>query len=187
MADTNAARRYARALIGMATEDGVDEVVQQELQRFVGAMSGDGRELRQVLCSPVFTAEERTAVLGAVLPRLSIGRGTAQFLRLLSDRGRMDVIDEVLRLYTAAMDERAGRVRVQVSTTEPMSPQLEHVIRATFERSTGKKVILEASIDANLIGGVVARLGDRVYDASLRTRLEDLRRRLINAPAVPEA
>ncbi|HMV69794.1 MAG TPA: ATP synthase F1 subunit delta [Myxococcota bacterium] len=187
MADANAARRYARALVELAVESEAEEIVLGELQRLVANLAGDGRELRHVLCSPVFSAEERAAVLGVILPRLGVGRVTASFLRLLSDRGRFGVIDEVLRLYTAAMDERAGRVRVHVSTTEPLSPQMEHAIRVTFERATGKQVVLDASIDASLIGGMVARLGDRVFDASLRTRLDDLRRKLLTSTAAAEA
>jgi F-type H+-transporting ATPase subunit delta len=187
MSDTNIARRYARALVELAVEAGAEQQVQAEITRFFEATQGDGRELGAALCSPVFNAEERAAVLAAVVPRLGIGPVTAKFLRLLSERGRMELLPAVARLVSATMDERAGVVRVQVATVDPLTPQLEHAVRAVFERATGKRVILDARIDASLIGGLVARIGDKVFDASLASRLDELKRRLIQAPATAEA
>lgn len=187
MADANAARRYARAVSQVAVDNRAEATVLADLQRFIAAISGEGKELDRALCSPLFVTAERLAVLDVVVPRLALSEITRRFLRILAERGRMGEIREILRLFEADMDERAGRVRVRVSTTEPLTPQLEAIIRDTFQKSTGKTVVLEADIDPSLIGGMVARVGDRVYDASLRTRLEDLRRRLINAPVAPEA
>jgi F-type H+-transporting ATPase subunit delta len=183
MADAKASRRYARALELLAVEQRAEEAVLAEVLRFVHVLQHESPELRNMLRSPVFSAAERLAVLDAVLPRLQIGGVTALFLRFLSDRGRMSLVEEIARQYSDAMDVRAGRVRVHVSTTDPLTPQLEALLRDTFQRATGKQVLLEAKIDASLIGGLVARVGDKVYDASLKTRLEDIKRRLIRAPA----
>jgi len=187
MSDGQIARRYARALIDLAVAAGQESTVEAELSRFLDLMLGDGRELFGALKSPLFSAEERVGVLDAVLPRLGIGPVTGGFLKFVSDRGRMSTLPHIGHIFRSAMDERAGRVRVQVSTVEPLSPQLESSIQAAFSKATGKVVLLEARIDPSLIGGLVARVGDRVYDASLRTRLEDVKHRLINAPAAPEA
>jgi F-type H+-transporting ATPase subunit delta len=74
-----------------------------------------------------------------------------------------------------------------VSTVDPLSPQLEGELKAAFATATGKTIVLDARIDPSLIGGMVARIGGRVYDASIRSRLEDVKHRLINAQAAPEA
>lgn len=187
MSDAKVARRYARALVEIAVEDHTEDRVLVELQDFCAAIAADGKELRNALCSPMFSAEERIAVLSAVGPRLGLSKTTTNFLRLLAERGRVGLIDEVRRIYTTAMDERAGRVRVEIYTTDPLTPQREAGIRETFQQATGKTVVLDARIDKSLIGGLVARIGDRVYDASLRSRLEDIKRRLLNAPVSLEA
>jgi F-type H+-transporting ATPase subunit delta len=187
MSDAQIARRYARALIGLAVDAGQADVVEVEFGRFVDLLAGDGKELYEALRSPLFSADERAGVLNALLPRLNTGAVTAGFLRFVSERGRMDLLPQIGKLFRAAMDERAGRVRVQVSTVEPLTPQFESAIQTAFAKATGKSVVLDARIDPSLIGGLVARVGDRVYDASLRTRLEDIKQRLVNAPAAPEA
>lgn len=182
MSEQNVARRYARALVQLAVEEGADEAVQFDLARLDDLFRTDGKELYAVLRSPIVKGEERLAVLQAVLPRIGVHSVTSRFLRQLSDADRFKAFGDIVRLYTAAMDERAGRVRVLVTTTEPLTPMMETEIKASFERGTGKKVLLDARIDPTLIGGLVARVGDTVYDASLRTRLTDLKQRLLTSP-----
>lgn len=187
MSDTQVARRYARALVEVAVESGRADAVLAEMVRVLDALQGDGQELFAVLRSPLFSAEERAGLLTTVLPRLGVGKESTDFLRFLSDRGRMSLLAEVVRLFREDMDVRAGRIRVEVLTVDPLTPQLEASIQEAFAKATGKTVVIDASIDTSLIGGLVARVGDRVYDASLRARLEDARNRLINASATPEA
>ena len=187
MGDVNAARRYAKALVELADESKSAAAIEADLQRFTDLLDGEGSELGRALMSPVFNAEERGALLGAVLPKLGVKQLTINFLSLLSERGRMDLLADIVGIYTRMMDDRAGRLRVQVSTVDPLTPQLEAELVAAFEKSTGKTVLLDARIDPSLIGGMVARIGDRVYDASIKSRLQDIKHRLINASIAPEA
>ncbi len=187
MAELNAARRFAAALESLAVEADAAETVGDDLASLLEALQSEGGELFRALTNPVITVEERAGVLGAILPRLSLQQLTQNFVRLLSDRGRMGLLPDITRVYTELMDARLGRVRVLVSTVDPLSPQLEAELTAAFEKATGKTVLLDARIDTSLLGGLVARIGSRVYDASLRRRLEDLKHRLINAPALAEA
>jgi F-type H+-transporting ATPase subunit delta len=187
MADVNAADRYAQALVELAESGGKAQVIEVDLQRFLDLIDGDGAELGRALRSPVFSADERTALLDAVLPRLGVNPLTSNFLRLISDRGRMAMLTDICRIYVEMMDVRAGRLRVRISTVDPLTPQLEAELKSAFEKSTGKTVLLDARIDPSLIGGLVARVGDRVYDASIKSRLLDIKHRLINASATPEA
>ena len=187
MADVNAARRYAVALVELADEASASQTIEQDLQRFVELLAGEGSELGDALRSPVFNQEERKALLEAVLPKLGMHGLTTSFLKLVSERGRMDLLQEIARIFTEMMDDRAGRLRVEVATVVPLTPQLEVEITSAFEKSTGKTVLLDARIDPTLIGGMVARIGDRVYDASIKSRLHDIKHRLINASIAPEA
>jgi F-type H+-transporting ATPase subunit delta len=187
MSDSNIARRYARALVELATEAGNADAVERDLANVVDTLLAHDGELFKALSNPVFTAEERGKVLNVVLPRLGASDLSRRFLMLVSERGRLGSIVEIRDIYTSTMDERAGRVRVRVSTVDPLSPQLEGELKAAFATATGKTIVLDARIDPSLIGGMVARIGGRVYDASIRSRLEDIKHRLINAQAAPEA
>jgi F-type H+-transporting ATPase subunit delta len=187
MADLNAARRWAEALIELAVEARNEDAVQRDLVEVVEAVTGEGGALLKALASPVYDVEERKAVLGSVLGRIGVQPLSSNFLRLLVDRGRIGLLPEIAQVYREHIDERAGRLRVQVTTVDPLSPELERELQAAFAKATGKSVVLDTRLDKSLIGGLVARIGGRVYDASLRTRLEDIRSRLVHAQALPEA
>lgn len=187
MSETAAAQRYARAIVELAVEAGAHEAVHRDLSTMVQAFAAGGGELGAALASPVFSAEERKGVVAAVLAAEGGHPLTRNFLFLVADRGRLGLLPEILDLVTALLDTRAGRVRVEVRTVEALSPELAAEIKAAFEKSTGKTVLLETRLDPTLLGGLVARLGGRVYDASLRTRLEDLKHRLIHAQAPAQA
>ena len=183
MSDTAIANRYARALVDLAVETNTSEALSANLTELASFFKEDGAELFSFLRNPVFDAEERRAVLDDLVPRLGLHEFAVNLLRVLSDRDRMSLFPAIESLFTEAMDEKAGRVRVHVRTVDPLTPQLEAEIRTAFEQSTGKQVILQASIDPSLIGGLVARIGGKVFDASIKTRLEGLRRRLSSASA----
>ncbi|MCB9664763.1 MAG: ATP synthase F1 subunit delta [Alphaproteobacteria bacterium] len=188
MADGNVALRWARALHSLSVDAGSEDAVLADLQALDAVIAGEGgTDLLQALSSPVFGLDERKAVLADVLGRLGAQQVTLHFLSLLIDRGRFGAVRGIVRSLTQLVDERQGRIRVRVTTVEPLDAKLQAELVAAFERSTGKKVVLESALDPSLIGGLVARIGSRVYDASLRTRLEDLKHRLIHAPALPEA
>lgn len=181
MHDSSVARRYANAMIEVAAEAEAVDRVGSDLERFVRLLDEGGGDLRNALCTPVFTVEEREAVLGAVLPRLELHPLTVNLLRLANAKRRLPLIGEIARAYRNAADARAGRVRVQVATATPLDGPLEAEIRAAMERVTGKTVILESRVDPALLGGIVARVGSRVYDSSLRTRLQSLQQSLVSA------
>lgn len=187
MPDVSAARRWAQALDALAVEAGNADAVLSDLTKVATAVSGEGAPLMQALQSPLFTVAERKAVLGDVLTRLKVKGVVSSFLHLLVDRGRFGALPAIVDEATRLSDARAGRVRVQVTTVDPLSEDLHAALAAAFSKATGKAVVLEPSTDPTLIGGLVARVGSRVYDASLRTRLEDLKNRLIHTAALPEA
>jgi F-type H+-transporting ATPase subunit delta len=94
----------------------------------------------------------------------------------------MPIVPAIALAYRDIADERAGRQRVTVQTAEPLSPQLQAEVRSALESTTGKTVILKTEVHPELIGGLVARVGDIVYDSSIRTRLEQMKLALLNTP-----
>lgn len=187
MADRAIARRYARAFIDVAAEQGSIDTFGSDLHRVLDASRSGASALFRTLSNPVFTKQERKAALDAILPRLSVHPLVRNLLHLLIDNGRFAALADIAEIYGELADERANRARVLVETAEPMTPQLEAEVRAALERVTGKQVVLETRVNPELIGGVVAYVGGKVYDASVRARLQDIKQRLISAQLPAEA
>jgi F-type H+-transporting ATPase subunit delta len=189
MADRTAARRYAQAFLTLASE--TDAVVRlgEDLDEVLAACRAADGLLLRVLSNPVFTSAERRAVIDATVGQLGLDLDpfTVNLLRLLSDRGRFAILPDLIGFYHEGADDLAGRLRVEVTTAEPLTQELAAEIRGALERSTGRDVVLERQVDPALIGGIVARVGGKVYDASIRTRLASLKETLILGSSVAEA
>jgi len=175
------ARRYAQALIEVADEAGAIDQVGTDLQSFAQVLDAHEGMLGDALSSPVFTTEERGAVLDGVLPKLSLHPLAANLLRLVNDKRRFPVLRDIVTAYGELADERAGRQQVLVTTAEPLTPQVEAEIRQALEKSTGKTVRLTTKVDPSLLGGLVAKVGGTVYDSSLRTRLDQIKHALVSS------
>jgi len=187
MSKSSVAKRYAQAMIQVAVEADCVDAVGANLTSFCDVLGAHEGLLRNALYNPVCTIEERRGVLGEILPKLDLNPLTANLLHLVNDKERLPAIEAIADEYHALADELAGRIQVVVSTAEPMSPQIEAEVRAALEKSTGKTVVLESKVDPELIGGLVARVGGKVYDSSIRTRLAAMRSALIDARVPAEA
>lgn len=186
-ADPQVAQRYARALMELAEESGAIEKIATDLRQLVAlALSHDG-VLLATLSNPVFTLEERRGVLDTMLGRMGLHPMTANIARLLLDKSRFAALPDIADTFSREADARAGRVRVKVQTAEPLTGPLEAEVRTALERVTGKSVVLETEVAAGLIGGMVARVGGTVYDASIRTRLENIKSRLLATQQAAQA
>lgn len=174
MVEGSIGRRYAKALMELAREEGRIDAILGEIERFHAfCHAGDGA-LAAALQNPVVTHVERASLLTTLLPRLGLSTTTANFLRLLSDKDRMAALADVVREYQALADVAANRVRATVTTAAPLDAAMTAEVKAALEHTTGKTVVLDSKVDPNLLGGMVARVGSVVYDASLRGRLDRL-------------
>ena len=173
------ARRYARALFGLAVDKGTFEAVGQELEAVAATVAGSA-ELRQTLENPVFKLSEKRAILEQILPRLAPTRTVQSFVLLLLDRNRIAALPMISRAYQEMTDEQLGRVRATVTSAQPLDVVTQTEIQRALERRTGKKVVMRTEVNPDLIGGVVARVGSLVFDGSLRTRLAALGSRILN-------
>ena len=172
-------RRYARALFSMGVDRGSFEQLGKELDAVAELWAGSP-ELRQALENPVFKDSEKRAVLQSLLPRVAPTPDVQKFVLLLLERRRLPAVANIARAYREMADLHTGRVRAHVTSAQALGPAELERIRQSLARRTGKQVILESAVDAGLIGGVVARVGDLVLDGSVRTQLGALRERLLN-------
>lgn len=176
MLEGSIARRYAKALLELARDEGLVDRIGEDLTRFTRHTEG---EFAGVMSNPVFTHTERRASLDRIIPGLALHGLTVNFLRLLLDKDRFGALLDILREYRALADTEAGRVRATVTTASELSPRMRDQVAEALAVSTGKKVVLETKVDPSLLGGMVARVGSRVFDASLRSRLERLQIELV--------
>ena len=181
MADATIARRWAVALLALASEDNAVDQVGDDLERFLDLVEANGGAAGAALGSPVFTVDERRRVLDALIPSLGLHPHAANLLRLVNDKRRVPLVRDIVASYRDLADARAGRARVTVETAEPLTPDLEREVRAALESVTRKQVVLRSVVRPELIGGLVARVGDTVYDSSVRTHLARIRQALLTS------
>jgi F-type H+-transporting ATPase subunit delta len=169
-----AAQRYAKALFSLARDAERVEAVGSEFAGLVETMNAVP-SLREVLVRPLYPAAERRAALRAVGERIGLSPLVQHFLSFIIDQRRTRDIDAILDEYRKLAEAAAGRVRGEVISAAALDDgQLER-LRAALARRTGSVVDLDVRVDPQLLGGVVARVGDLVFDGSLRTQLSQLR------------
>lgn len=173
------ARRYARALLDVARESGDTDTILEELRRIEAALEAS-RELATILESPLFSKEQRRRLLEGLAAPLGLSEITLNLLRLLADRDRTAHLPLVIREYRRMADEMAGRVRATAITPLPLSDEATRRLEDALAKVTGKTVLLETRTDPDLLGGLVAQVGDTTFDGSLRTQLRRLRDAALN-------
>jgi F-type H+-transporting ATPase subunit delta len=179
MVNVSIARRYARALLDVASEAGRVDAVAEQLTAFAQSFA-KSPELTDVLLNPAYSRSQRIQVVESVMKALPGGTDPIldSTLRLLVDRSRLSYLPDIARLFGDMADARAGRVRGRVTTAAPLQGDALARIQATLQQLTQRNVILETRVDPSLLGGVSAQVGSTLYDGSLRTQLEQMRREL---------
>ena len=174
---TQIARRYAEALADAAEAQDMLAQTGEELRAFAG-MVAESDDLRHVLASPAVGAEDKAAVLEAIIARARPTTLVANFLRVLLRNTRLHYVEAVERAFAEEVDRRTGVVMAEVTTARPLADAERDVLSARLTSMTGKKVKLTFSTDEALIGGVVTRIGSRIYDGSIRARLDRIREQM---------
>ena len=177
MISGSVARRYAKALMMIGLERGSYERLGKELRTLAKAIKGSP-ELAQTLSNPAFPRADREKVLRALLERIGAAQDLINFTRLLLDRDRVGLLPDMSRELDVMIDEKAGRTAAVVTSAIPLTPAQEQALLQRLEAMSGKKVQMQVSHDPSLLGGLVAKVGDVVYDGSLRTQLRILRDQL---------
>jgi F-type H+-transporting ATPase subunit delta len=171
------ARRYAKALLLIGKEDGQIDAYRKELSGFAGLMEQE-ETLNQAITNPLYEASGRRNVLQTVIDKLDISKMMKSFLLLLFDKGRIGVIGPIDDFYQKLADEISGIGRASVISATDLSDDTVEKIRAALSKKTNKEIILEVEQDPALIGGIVTKIGDLVWDGSIKTQLSNMRETL---------
>lgn len=168
---TNAiARRYAKALVQLATEEGGVEKFHAELTA-IDTVLAENRNLWVILISPAYRIEAKLEMMRELVAKMELSATVANFLLLVLEKNRLNYLPQIAVCYGMFADELSGVVRPTLSSAMPLDAGQVEEIKGTLEKYTGKRVVLKVEVDPALIGGVVTRIGDMAFDGSLKTQL----------------
>ena len=173
----SASLQYANALDDIALAQGAAGPVLQQLGDFNAAYASSG-ELRNTLASPAVSKALKRGVAEKISARLGASKIVRNFLFVVIDHQRTQLLPEIFQLLQDVLRERQGVTEAHISSPVELSGAQKKELGQTLERLTGKTVQTRFTLDAKLLGGVLVRVGDTVYDGSLRNRLDHLRERL---------
>jgi F-type H+-transporting ATPase subunit delta len=168
------AGRYATALFDLAGEANAIDAVKADLERF-NALIAESADLARLVRSPVFSAEEQSQALSAVLERAGIGGIAAKFLKLVATNRRLFAVGNMIRGYRERVALHKGEATAEVTVAEKLKDEHVEALRAALKSVSGKDVDLDIRIDPAIIGGLVVKLGSRMVDTSLRTKLNAIK------------
>ena len=171
-------KRYAKALYALAEESRVLDRARTDLREFVAAWR-ENRDLRAVFDDPAFGIDMRRRVLRNVAQAMGLHDHTRNLLLLLSDRRRLRHLPEVADAFEAMSEARSGKVRAEVVSAASLPDGYLAELAKTLGEVVGREVVVAHRVDPDLIGGIVTRIGDRVFDGSVRHRLSELREELL--------
>jgi len=173
-------KRYARAILELATEQGRLEQIGQELTEFAALWNGSP-ELQSVFANPEVSLPARKAVLSEVLQSAGASELARNSILYIADSGRLSALPSIASAYNELAEAASGVIRAEVTSASPLSDVYYAQLQKALEQVTGHKVSIAKKTDPALIAGVVTRVGDKVFDGSIRSRLADLKDSLKSA------
>jgi F-type H+-transporting ATPase subunit delta len=168
------ASRYASALFELAREANSIDAVSGDLERFGQLIQGSA-DLQRLIRNPIFTAEEQAGAIGVILDRTAIGGLAGNFIRLVASKRRLFALPDMIRAFRELVADAKGIVRAQVTLAEQPSDAVMDNIKAALRDVAKADIALDVRIDPSLIGGLVVKMGSRMVDASVRTKLNSIR------------
>ena len=171
------AKKYAKALLGIGLKDGNYEALGQDLNKMADLLR-ESKELRVALWSAAFPKSNRSAINRKIGERLGLAKMTIDFIELLIQKKRIDHFFMITKAYRELCDEVAGRTRATLISPMELPSSLVQEIKSHIESLTGKEVILSSEKDPSLIGGFLVKIGNVVYDGSLKEQIAKLKDKL---------
>ncbi len=173
----SASLQYATALADIALEQGAAEPVKKQLAEFL-ALYGESAELRNSLSSPAVERAAKHGVIEKITARMGASRIVRNFLFVVTDNQRAHLLPEILQTFESVIRQRQGMAEAEVSSAAELTAGQKTALQQTLERLTGKKIQAKYTLDPGLLGGAVVRIGDTIYDGSVKNRLNQMRARL---------
>jgi F-type H+-transporting ATPase subunit delta len=168
------AGRYAAALFELAKEERQLPQVEADLRAFQ-AMLDDSADLRRLVRSPVISADDQAKALDAVLARAGLSPLTANFFRLIARNRRLFAVAEMMRDFRALLARERGEVSAYVASAHPLTSDQLTALKDALRVQIGKDVQVNTRVDPNLLGGLIVKVGSKMIDSSLRTKLNNLK------------
>jgi F-type H+-transporting ATPase subunit delta len=168
------AGRYAIALFDLANETNTIDTVKTDLERF-DKLVAESADLQRLVRSPVFSADEQAQALSAVLERAEVGGLAAKFLKLVTAKRRLFAVRDMIKGFRELVAKHKGEATAEVTVAEQLKDEHIEALRAALKQVSGKDVGLDIKIDPAIIGGLVVKLGSRMVDTSLRTKLNAIK------------
>jgi len=178
MLNKKIARRYAQALIEIGKENNRVEEFKAELENFSDLLK-KFPEFQNALLSPLYSAEDLKKTILGVAEKINLSETIKNFLCLLVDKRRIQYFSAILELYEDLTYQISGYVKARVITARPLSTGDFESIKKSLEDITQKKVLLNSVVEPQIIGGVIAEVGDKIFDGSIRNQLQRMGETLI--------
>ena len=182
MKNIRAAKRYAQALMSVAEDLKLVDQTASDLETIDGLLKSS-KELRLLVASPIVSMKKKEEIFDAVFAS-RVGASTLSFLQLLVSKKRESSLPEIIEQFNALRDEKLGLVTVEVKSAVEFTPPQEQSLQVKLEQYTKKKVRVRFSLDTQIKGGLMVKIGDTVLDASIRRQLERLRERFVAGDAL---
>lgn len=170
----NVASRYAQALFDLATEQGQVAAVESDLKSLKAAIA-DSKDLRTLLASPAFTADDKARGLAAIAAQAGFGEITRKALGLLAANRRAAALPAVIEAFARLSAEARGAVSAEVTTALALTPAQSEGVAAALRQALGKAPEITTRVDPAILGGIKVKVGSRLFDASLKSKLDSLK------------
>ena len=174
---TGMAGRYATALFDLAREKSALEIIAGDLKNFQYLLD-ESEDLTRLVKSPVFTAEDQSKAMSAILDKASISELTAKFIGVLINNRRLFAIRDIMAGFHALLADHNGEVTAEATSASALTDEQMSDLKKTLKDIAGRDVQLEARVDPSLLGGLIVKLGSRQIDNSLKTKLNNLKTRM---------
>ncbi len=171
---SGAAGRYATALFDLAKDEGALDAVAADLNRFDG-MLAESKDLERLVRSPVFSADDQGRALTSLLSKAGMSPLAVNFFKLLAANRRLFVVRDVIKGFRALLARERGEVTAEVTSAHALSDQQLSELKSALKATAGREVRVETSVDPSILGGLVVKLGSRMIDSSLKTKLNNLK------------
>ena len=171
---SGAAGRYATALFDLAKDEGALDAVAGDLNRF-SSMLDESKDLERLIRSPVFSADEQGRALTSLLGKAGMSPLAVKFFKLLAANRRLFVVRDVIKGYRALVARERGETSAEVTSAHPLTDQQMSELKASLKATAGGEIRIETRVDPSILGGLVVKLGSRMIDSSLKTKLNSLK------------
>jgi F-type H+-transporting ATPase subunit delta len=168
------AGRYASALFELANESSKLSDVEKDLVTFQGLLD-ESSDLVRLVRSPVIAADDQARAIAVIVDKAGIDGLAANFLKLVSSNRRLFVIQDIIKAYRTLAAKARGEIAAEVTSAVPLSDEQVASLKETLKASMGKDVTLQSRVDPSLLGGLIVKVGSRMIDSSLKTKLQNIK------------